>query len=1105
MRQNNCFLTAMLLSCLLFCTSSLMAQTPKATLHKDDATVKEILRVLEKETDYAFFWNTADFDSNRKTSVHAENMSVTDIIALILPQMECKVDKRKIILVKKVGGDSNGPADTSSSKSYAINGVIVDEDGQPLPGASAAVRVDGTVYGTVTDLDGVFALELPGAPAEDVVMECSFIGFITESFPIGDRTSFNVVLRSDKELLSESVVVGYGVQKKVNLTGSVAAVTNESLNRRPVMRASASLSGLAAGVTVTQTSGQPGSDGATIRVRGVGTLSDSNPLVLVDGGEGSLDGVNPNDIESISILKDAASSAIYGSRAANGVILVTTKSGSEGKLTASYNGYVGWQSPTALPEFTSNYDYMLAMNQARENVGQSPLYSEDYLKKYLRYKSVDPDHYPDWDYQALLTTGSGFTQNHHASVSGGTKKLQAFASFAYQSQEGYMAGYDTDRYSLKARINANVTDFLKLGLLIDGRRATTVTPTYGSSMLGAINRTPGLYPLILSDGRYGPGYNNNNYLALCREGGKATSTTDNIRATVSATLTPVEGLVIDFKWSPNLSNTYKKTTKKSVPVYNSPEQESPVAVLPEQSSLSQSESRYIKNTIQAIATYNRTFRKNHDFGVLVGYEQITHDAESHSLSRTGFVNDDYEVMDAGSIALMDNAGSASAWSLLSAFARVNYSYKSRYLFEANFRADGSSRFAKGNRFGYFPSFSAAWRISEEGFMKGLSWLNNLKIRASWGQLGNQEIGTYPSYVTINFNPAYIFGGVGVDGGLQTSFANSDISWETSVTTNVGLDFAFLRNRLYGSFDWYVKNTHDILLKLPIPEVTGMTAPYQNAGVVRNTGWDLEIGHKNTIGDFNYAVNFNLSDVRNEVIDLKGAGPIIDGYEIIDEGYPINSLYGYKTDGLFRTKEELLNHPDQSYFGDYGLGDIKYVNVSDSDGTTNTINASDRTVIGNQIPRFTYGLNISAGWKGIDLTVFIQGIGKRDIILQGDAVWALHNAGKMQTWMMDNWTEDNIDASYPRLVATSEHNNFQMSDFWVYNASFLRLKTLQLGYTFPENWMKKINVSNLRVYVTGDNILTYSKLPKGWDPEMGSGEAKIYPLTKTWLFGVQLSF
>lgn len=1079
-----------------------MAQVPKATIHKEDVTIKEILRLLEKETDYAFFWNAADFDSSKKTSVHAENISVTDIISAVLPDIDCKVDKRKIILVKKTVEKVESQTIPEES---IIRGVICDESGEPLPGASATIRIDGRVYGAIADFDGSFSLTLPSIPAPDDVIEVSFIGFITEFVELGNQTSFKVILRDDKELLSESVVVGYGIQKKVNLTGSVAAVTNESLTKRPVMRASASLSGLAAGVTVTQTSGQPGSDGATIRVRGVGTLSDSNPLVLVDGVEGSLDGVNPNDIESISILKDAASSAIYGSRAANGVILITTKAGSEGKLTATYNGYFGWQSPTAQPEFTSNYDYMLAMNQARENVGQSPLYGTDYLKKYLRYKAVDPDHYPDWDYQALLTTGSGFTQNHHASVSGGTKKLQAFASFAYQSQAGYMEGYDTDRYSIKARVSANVTDFLKLGLLIDGRHSTTVTPTYGSSMLAAINRTPGLYPLILSDGRYGPGYNNNNYLALCREGGNVTSTTDYLRATVSATLTPLKGLVIDFKWSPTLSNTYKKTTKKSVPVYNSPEQESPVAILPEQSSLSQSESRYINNTIQAIASYNRTFSNVHDFGVLLGYEQISYDAQSHSLSRTGFVNDDYEVMNAGSIALMDNSGTASAWSLLSAFARLNYSYKSRYLFEANFRADGSSRFAKGNRFGYFPSFSAAWRISEEPFMNGAGWLDNLKIRASWGQLGNQEIGTYPSYVTINFNPAYVFGGVGVDGGLQTTFANNNISWETSVTTNIGLDFAFLRNRLYGSFDWYVKNTHDILLQLPISEVTGMTAPYQNAGIVRNTGWDLELGHKNSFGDFSYAVNFNLSDVVNEVIDLKGAGPIIDGYEIIDEGYPINSIYGYKADGLFCTKEELLNHPNQSYFGEYGLGDIRYVNVTDSDGTKNEINASDRTIIGNQIPRFTYGLNITAAWKGLDLTLFMQGIGKRDIILQGDAVWALYNAGKMQTWMQDNWTESNKDATYPRLIAASEHNNFQNSSFWVYNASFLRLKTVQLGYTFPENWMKKIKVSNLRVYVTGDNLATLSNLPKGWDPEMGSGNAKIYPLTKTWLFGVQLSF
>lgn len=1071
------------------------AQSARVTIKKQRATIETILLQIEAQTHYLFI-NNNDVKLDRSIDVSAENEPVASVLKKIFEGTgaEFVLQGSHIVLTNKVRKSTP----TRMPKAENTSGRVVDDAGEPIVGATVILL--GTTVGTTTDSEGRFTIRA----AKGTVLEFSCLGYTPMRVAVGVESTLDVTLQQSVDALDDVIVVGYGVQKKANLTGAVAAIDNAEIARRPVMRATTALQGLASGVTVTQSSGQPGSDGATIRIRGIGTLNNSEPLVLIDGVAGVLDGVNPNDIESISVLKDAASAAIYGSRAANGVILVQTRQGTRESLSASYNGYIGFQSATVLPDFVGNYAYMTNMNKASVNAGMSPLYSESYLADWLRYRKVDPDHYPDNDWQKILLTGSGFTQNHHASVSGGGKAIRAFASFAYQSQEGIMENFFADRFSARANISMNISKFLKAGMLVDGRRSTTRTPTYQEFMKGYINRIPGIYTCLLSDGRYGTGYNQRNPLALGRGGGNTVSTFDNLRATFSLTLAPVEGLSVDFNYTPNLGNTYKKVAKKSVAVYE-PDQQTPAAISPAKSSLSQSDAKTTQTTIQALLHYDRSFKGVHELGVLAGYEQIRYRTNNISLSREGYVLPEYEVIDAGSTGNMQNGGSASAWALLSCFGRINYSYKSRYLFEANVRVDGSSRFARGHRYGVFPSFSAGWRISEEKFLRGVGWISNLKLRASWGRLGNQEIGVYPAYATITFDPTYAFGGTPADGGYQKSYANTNISWESSETTDIGLDVGLFGNKLTASFDYYVKNTTGILLKLPVTSITGLTEPYQNAGKVRNTGWDFEISHQNKVGDFSYSVTFNLSDVHNKVMDLKGVDPIISGYTLIAEGYPINSLYGYAADGLFRDRIDLLNHSSQSYFGDYSLGDIKYRNLTDADGTENQVNAYDRQVIGNQIPRYAFGLNISGSWRNLDFSLLFQGIGKRDIILTGDAVWALYNSGKMQRWMLDNWSPENPDASYPRLVAASSHNNFQYSSFWVYNAAFIRLKTAQIGYTLPGGMLSQIGIKRLRVYVTGDNIFTVSSLPRGWDPEMGSGTADIYPLTKTWLGGVQLTF
>ena len=875
----------------------------------------------------------------------------------------------------------------------------------------------------------------------------------------------------------------------------------DDINRRQVMRASSALQGLSAGVSVVQKSGQPGSDGATIRVRGVGTINNSDALVLVDGVQGSLDALDSNDIESISVLKDAASAAIYGSRAANGVILVTTKNGGDEKLSVTVNSSVAWQRFTDLPEFVNGYTYMKAMNTAYENVKKTPLYSDSYLADYMRYKLVDPDRYPDTDWQDALYTGSGFMQHHHISVSGG-KKVNTLASFGYQEQEGLIPGFSAERYNMRLNSRMNIRKNLQAKVLVEARRNNVVEPISAASIMSNVNRIAPIYTARLKDGRWGTGYNNGNPVAQANDGGSSDKTYDFLRATFQVAYQPFSGMDVEFNFSPKFSNNYTKNFNKSLKLYT-PDSDEPV-LNPAMSSLNQTDAKITENMLQVILRYNKEFR-DHEIGILGGYEQIIYKTQNISLRREGFPLVDYPVMNAGSVTNWSNGGGASEWALLSYFARANYSYKSRYLLEANIRVDGSSRFARGHRFGVFPSVSLGWRISEENFMKSVDWVTNLKLRASWGQLGNQEIGTYPAYTTMSMGPTFIFGTTptAADGAVQKSYANEGITWETSETIDVGLDVSLFRNKFNMVFDLYERKTKDILLKLPITGITGLTDPYQNAGVVRNRGWDLELSYRNQHRDFRYQISFNLSDVHNKVIDLKGAGPIISGFSLIEEGYPINSIYGYKALGLFRSDEEIAGAPRQT-FGDIAPGDIRYANVSDRNNK-NTVDRDDRTVIGNVIPRYTYGLNIAMQYKGFDLSMLIQGVGKVNAIYTGDAVWALYNAGKMQRWHMDYWTPQNPGASYPRLIADSSHNNFQNSSFWVYDASYVRLKNAQLGYTLPERLTRKIWIQKLRLYVSGDNLLTFDHMPKGWDPETRSGDAEIYPIASTYTFGVQITF
>lgn len=980
------------------------------------------------------------------------------------------------------------------AQTHKITGIVRGSENKPLVGAT--VRVEGLGDGTSTDAQGYFQLNVGTAKA---VLKVSYVGYITKEIKVDGKTELTITLQLSDASLSGVVVVGYGTQRKENLTGSVSTISGKEVAKRPVMRASEALEGLAPGVTVTQNSGQPGADGGTIRIRGIGTLGNSDPLVLIDGVEGALDGVDPNDIESISVLKDAASASIYGSRAANGVILVTTKKGNNETVKVHYNDYFGWQKFTDLPKFADGYDYMIALNQAYRNEGKDPLYSDDYLQAYQQNYQSDPDHYPNVDWQKEVYTGSGFLQHHYLNVTGGNKLVKIMGSVAYQDQKGVVPHYSSRRYSFRFNSEMNVSDNLQLRLYLSGRHSPTFAPDASGDtrIIYRTNHTPPVYPAILTNGLYGVGWSGTNPLAFAREGGIDETDYEYLQATFQANYQPFRGADIELNFTPEYNDTWAKNFSRALDTYN-PGSNVPAYTIPSKSSLSESDSRSWENTLHLLFKYHRSFGEN-NFHFLAGYEQIAYTNNNFGAFRDNYPLPDFQQLNAGSTENWSNNGTASEWALKSFFGRLSYDYAGKYLLEADLRRDGSSRFATGNQYGVFPAFSAGWRISEENFMKGITWLSNLKVRASWGELGNQQIGTYPFASVIGLGANYIFDGTVANGAAQTNMSNRNISWESSTTKDLGFDLGLLQNKLSMTFDYYKRNTTGILLQLPVPAIIGLNAPYQNAGVVNNRGWDLAINYANTTRKVNYNVGFNISDVRNQVIDLKGTGPYINGYTIIEEGYPINSLYGYQATGLFQSQSEVNKSPTQ--FGNYAPGDIKYMNLNGD----SVINADDREVIGNQIPRYTFGFNFSLKYHDFDINMLLQGIGKRDVYLNNDAVWAFYNSGPIQQWQLDYWTPDNPNAKYPRLIAESNHNNFQNSSYWVYKAAYLRLKNLQIGYSMPSQLLSRLFISNLRIYLAGDNLVTFDHMPKGWDPERPSGDATYYPISSTYTFGVDITF
>jgi len=999
---------------------------------------------------------------------------------------------------------------TVSAQTIVVSGTVSDSHGT-LPGVT--VMIKGTNNGISTDNKGQYSLKVPGNAA----LEFRLIGYVTQTIDVKNQQTINVTLQADNKSLDEVVVVGYGSEKKINLTGSVSTISGDEMNQRPVVNVATMLEGLAPGVSVVQGSGEPGNENANITIRGTGTFSGAgtSPLILIDDVPAySLNDVNPSDIESVSVLKDAASAAIYGSRAANGVILVTTKKGKAGKLKVEYDGNYGLAQATKLFSIVTNsVQYMEMYNQARINSGlpdTSQMYSQADINAYASHPN-DP-RYPNTNWLSYLFRTAP-QQTHNLTFSGGNDKTTYDVNIGYSDEDGIMRGFDYKKYNIRTNLQSKINDHISFGTNILLKSGIEGGTSNGSEdmFLSALSQAP-TYGPYTTDGSghytfkaYPFEYNNKNPVAVLNEG---------LYNDVDDYVTDVQGwlnvnFTKDFSWYTkaafNGRFTHYKTFGENIQEYYYTTDQ-PGEIYDVNQGLQQQDFTTFYNNVYSYLKYQHAFG-SHNLMVQGGWSLEQNTDENLQAFRLNYVDNNLQEINAGSTSVESNGGDSDQWALESWFGRVDYNYKERYLLESNIRFDGSSRFAPGHKWGTFPSVSAGWRVTEEPFFKALNlnWADNIKIRGSWGQVGNQNIGNYPYQALLGLTGAYSFDNQNLTTGVaQTALNDQNITWETTTMTDIGADIELFKH-FDVTFDWYNRVTSNILRQSQITAVVGLSAPTVNDGTVDNRGVELAMNYANGIkgGLFeglSYSFGINLDHNSNKLV--KYGAPDIYGTTINEQGYPIGSYYLLKVGGIFQSAQEVANSPKQ-YGDNTQPGDLKYVDAN-GDGK---INDNDRVIIPGVDPKLNYSFNLNASWKGFDFRAFFQGVyGVKYFVNSWGTIPFVQGAVPTTNWL-NAWTPENHSTTLPRIYWGSDAPQAitRASTFYLQDGSYLRLKNLVVGYTLPASLTKNIGIDRLRVYFSGDNLFTDTKYP-GLDPERGgSGDYLTYPQNKIYSFGVNVTF
>ncbi|HBX21576.1 MAG TPA: SusC/RagA family TonB-linked outer membrane protein [Porphyromonadaceae bacterium] len=996
-----------------------------------------------------------------------------------------------------------------------VSGIVTDHKGEAIIGANVIEK--GTTNGTVTDINGNFTLQVEG----DAILHISYIGYQVQDIPSAGKTNFEVVLQEDSKALDEVVVVGYGTMRKKDLTGAVAAVDGKLLETRKSTHLTQALQGALPGVTITRSSGDP-KEGAGINIRGITSINESTPLVIVDGVPGiGINNINARDVESISVLKDGASASIYGARAAAGVVLITTKRAKEGELNIGYDFNYGFERPSALPEFVDVKRWMeicneIAWNKAGNDANEYPIYSKDLIENYDQLNADDPDSYPITDWYNLTLKDYAPKQSHAVRLSFGSEKIKSSVSMIYEKQDKLPKSQTETsykRFSVRANNELTINKYWTATADIYYRRA--ISKDFNNAGMGdgtiftQLFYYAPIYPAVWSNGTLAPGLSAQNVYGMLNWRGFDNYWDDKVGGRIAIDFNPLKGLKISAVVAPNINNYKRKIYYKVVPYY---EKDNPNATAGNlRWSTSTDLDEYRNNTYnitsQLLANYDKKLGE-HTLNVLAGYEQYYYTYESLIASSDQFELADFPYLDLGNPNYITNSGSATENAYRSFFGRISYNFHNKYFLQFNSRYDGSSRFHPDHRWGYFPSFSGGWVLTEEPFMQDFSpFLSFLKLRASWGRLGNERIGDYPYQSTISFSNAHINKGndkVSVKTAAQRAFAVENISWETTESVNLGLDIYLLNNKLSVASDYFIKNTKDMLLKVDVPDFAGLSDPNQNAGKMKTIGWEIDLKWNDHIGDLKYSVSANLSDYKSKMVDLKGTEFL--GEQVKKEGSEFNEWYGYKTMGLFQTQEDLDNSAVIS--ANQKVGDIKYRDISGPEGSPDgIINSYDRTLLGGSLPRYLYGLNLDVQYKNFDLSVMFQGVGKQVSKMQGLMYYAKPgdkgNIPKIidgKYWSHYNTEEENLNAKYPRLEETSG-SAYTFSDMWLFDGAYLRLKNITLGYNFSDKIFRQKYFKSLRVYASITDLFSIDHYPKGWDSEANSS---TYPITASYVFGISIN-
>ena len=1104
------------------------------SLQVRDITIKELFSTIEKHTNYVILYEE-DVPVKERVSVFAENKSVESILNEVLTPRGIKYylnGKQIIVTVDKTKQQSR----QSNAKKSWVSGTVVDIAGEAMIGVTIAVQ--GAQTGTVTDADGKYRIE--AQPGDILVF--SFVGMKKQEVTFnGKKQVIDIVMDEETNLMDEVVVVGFGTQKKVNLTGAVGVIESKSLEARPVGNAVQALQGLLPGLNIT-TSNNGAELNATpsINIRGtatIGSTSSGSPLVLIDGMEGSLSNINPQDIDNISVLKDAAASSIYGSRAPFGVILVTTKSGKKGKSTVNYSNNFRFKTPVMLPKMASSWDYINYFNDANFNNAGAYLYDDtqvqnvwDYMHGTLNDGGIQPNSNGKWD------TGTAYanvdwlreyykdwspSQEHNLSVSGGTDKLTYYVSVNYQTQDGFLR-YGTDnqkRFATTGKISSQVTDFIKMDYTTRFSRTDYGRPSQMSSNFynEVLRRSVPLIPVTDPNGYR---LADVTYTEHLENGGRRQEQNDDLYQQLKLTITPVKNWNIMAEMNARITNDWQHEVWNLVYGHYATE---PLKTYV--SNLSQKKSRVYEYAYRAThltpnfySNYNITLGE-HNLAAMVGFQLESYKNRMLSGQRNDLISDDIPVLDQTTD--VENAtlkGNYNEWCTVGFFGRVNYDYKERYLLEVNVRRDGSSRYRRDKRWITSPSASLGWNIAREEFMKGTAdYIQLLKLRASYGVLANQNAKSYyPTYLTMTTAAGkgdWLIDGLRPNTAAAPGLISTSLTWEKIKTLNFGLDWGVLNNRLTGSFDIYSRTTKDMMGPgVDLPGTLGTSAPATNNTDLVTKGWELQIGWKDRINEFQYGVSFNLSDSRTKILKYPNLTGSLSTYY---EGQILGDIFGYETIGIAKTDEEMEAHlaslPNggQNALGSkWAAGDIMYAELDGdgkiSNGTNKLGDTGDYRIIGNSTPRFKYGITLDAAWKGFDFSMFWQGVGKADGYLNKQATMPFYWGASALEMHKDHWTEENPNARFPRL-AFNETNNEQNSSFWMANAAYLRLKNVTLGYTLPKALTEKIKFSHVRLYVSGQNLLSIDKFWDGFDAEAPVGDGAYYPQVKVFTVGLDVKF